>query len=80
MLRLFQFLLVLVFVRILWGAIRMMLTRPQAASSGGSSRSGAVFQGEVVRCDRCGLHVPADRILHGENGSYCSGPCEPGKG
>ncbi len=79
MLRFLQILLVLVFVRILWGAIRMMLTRPQTASSGGSPRPGAAFE-EMVRCDRCGLHVPADRILHGERGSYCPGPCEPGEG
>ncbi len=78
MLRVLQFLLVLVFVRVLWGALRMILARPGPARQASGSSPGTAFRGEVVRCDRCSLHVPVERILHDGGGNYCSDACRAG--
>ncbi len=74
MLRFLQFLLVLVFARILWGALRMILARPRPAGSG-EIRSGTA----LVRCDRCGVHAPAERIRRVGDANLCSRTCAGGE-
>ncbi len=73
MLRFVQILLVAAFARVLFGVVRMILLRPRAEPAGGPRN--AAFRGEVIRCERCGLHAPAGRIVRAGGAAFCSDAC-----
>ncbi len=72
--RFLQFLLAFLVVRILWGLIRSLFSKPatppRAAPAGRTEQ-----RGEVVRCERCDLHVPAERAVVRDGRTYCSDGC-----
>ena len=72
--RFLQFLLAFLVVRILWGLIRSLFSKP--ASPPRAARPGKTEQrGEVVRCERCDLHVPKERAVVRDGRTFCSVDC-----
>ena len=60
--------LILLVVLAVW-LVRRALRRP-SADAGVEPR--AADQGELVRCARCGVHLPRGEARHASNELYCS--------
>ena len=72
--RFLQFLLAFLVVRILWGLIRSLFSKP--ASPPRAAPAGKTEQrGEVVRCEGCDLHVPKERAVVRDGKTFCSADC-----
>ena len=77
--RFLQFLLAFLVVRILWGLIRSLFSKP--ASPPRAAPAGKTEQrGEVVRCERCDLHVPKERAVVRDGRTFCSDDCVDSRG
>lgn len=69
--RFLQILLAFVVVRILWGLIRSLFSKPASPPRAGPA--GRTEQrGEVVRCEGCDLHVPKGRVVVRDGRMSCS--------
>ena len=72
--RFLQFLLAFLVVRILWGLIRSLFSKP--AGPRPAARPGSTEQrGEVVRCEGCDLHIPKERAVVRDGRTFCSDAC-----
>ena len=72
--RFLQILIAFVVVRILWGLIRSLFSKP--ASPPRAAPTGRTEQrGEVVGCERCDLHVPKERAVVRDGRTFCSETC-----
>ena len=80
MIRFLQVLLGVILVRLLWTMFRSARARHAAgrttADPGPAGRiPGADYRGEVVGCERCGLHVPKPRAVNFAGRTFCSRAC-----
>ena len=72
--RFLQILLAFVVVRIVWGLVRSLFGKP--ASPPRAAPTGRTEQrGEVVRCERCDLHIPRERAVVRDGRTFCSDAC-----
>ncbi|MDE2972458.1 MAG: PP0621 family protein [Acidobacteriota bacterium] len=77
--RFLQILVAFVVVRILWGLIRSLFSKPANPTSAGPT--GRTEQrGRVVGCERCGLHVPEERAVVRDGRTFCSNACAAASG
>ena len=63
---LFRTILIGLAVWLAWHFLRRLLQRPDAKSPKPQPAQ------RMVRCARCGMHVPEDQALTGPDGQYCS--------
>lgn len=49
--------------------VRTLLRRPPARSG---AQEALKQEGPVVRCEHCGVHVPAAEVIRRDNVSFCS--------
>ena len=74
MIRLLQILVAFVVVRVLWGLVRSLFTKPANPTPG--PRAGMTEErGRVVGCERCDLHVPEERAVVRNGRTFCSAAC-----
>lgn len=75
MLRFLQILAAVVLVRLVWGAVKAIVSRarPRVEVSEGPRR--AKIRGEVVGCARCDLHVPKAEVVVRRGLPFCSRAC-----
>ncbi len=78
MIRFLQVLLVLLLARVGWRILRALFVSrasrefpPRTGPPGGA----AELRGEVVRCERCDLHVPGKRAEIRGGRTFCSAAC-----
>ena len=76
MIRLLQILLALLAVRVVWGVFRALARPRRSEVRPGSGK--AELRGEVVRCERCDLHVPEERAVIRGGRTFCSADCAAG--
>jgi uncharacterized protein len=48
-----------------------VFTRPRKSTPKASEQSATPAQ-DMARCAHCGVHLPSDEAVRGENGQYCS--------
>ena len=73
-----RILLIAVILVIAWMWLRQALARVTARMQGterAPGRAGSGPPAELLACDRCGVHLPADRALAWGEGRYCSERC-----
>ncbi|BCO29072.1 hypothetical protein MIZ03_3984 [Rhodoferax lithotrophicus] len=58
--------LVVILAGVLWWRSRQTPSPPQAPPK----TPGEPL--DMVRCTRCGMHIPGNEAIHGHHGSYCS--------
>lgn len=74
MIRFLQILLAFVVVRVLWGLIRGLFSKP--ANPVPPPRAGRTEErGSLVGCERCDLHVPEERAVARDGRTFCSDAC-----
>lgn len=73
MIRLLQILLAVLAVRVVWGVVRALVSRRPGEFRAEPGK--AELRGEVVRCERCELHVPEERAVIRDGRTFCSADC-----
>ena len=72
--RFLQILVAFVVVRILWGLIRTLFSKPASPPRAGPAGK-TEERGRVVACERCDLHVPEERAVVRDGRTFCSDAC-----